>query len=200
PPPHLAPDCAEAGVLGVLPGIIGTIQAVEAIKLLLGIGTPLIGTLLQVDALHWNFLQVAISKDPHCRLCGENPSILELINYDEWCNHPVGAAEKEEPDEITVAELAKQLKDSEQVQLVDVREPFERVIASIGGVLVPLAQLPSRTQEFDPSREIVVYCHTGRRSARAVALLRQQGFSKAKNLVGGIEAWSLQVDRSVPRY
>lgn len=198
PPPHLAPDCAEAGVLGVLPGIIGTMQAAEAIKLLLNVGTPLIGTLLQIDALHWEILPLGVLKNPECRLCGAEPSIHELIDFEQWC---AGAGRTEsETDEITVQELAGKLRSRHPVQLIDVREPFESAIATIGGTLVPLDLLPEQVSRFDPLQETIVYCHTGRRSAHAVAYLRKLGFSKAKNLRGGIEAWSREIDRSVPRY
>lgn len=198
PPPHLAPDCADAGVLGVLAGIIGTMQAAEAIKLLLNIGTPLIGTLLHVNALHWEILPISVAKNPECRLCGERPSIHELIDVEQWCAASNKAGE--ETDEITVQELAGKLRNGNPVQLIDVREPFESAIATIGGTLVPLSLLPERASRLDPMMETVVYCHTGRRSAHAVAYLRKLGFSKAKNLIGGIEAWSLEIDRSVPRY
>lgn len=198
PPKHLAPDCADAGVLGVLPGIIGSMQAAEAIKLLLNIGTPLIGTLLHVNALRWEILPLFVAKNPECRLCGREPSIHELIDFEQWC---AGSGRvEEETDEITVQELAGKLRSGTSVQLIDVREPFESAIATIGGTLVPLSVLPERASRFDPAKETIVYCHTGRRSAHAVAYLRKLGFSKAKNLIGGIEAWSLEIDRSVPRY
>lgn len=195
PPAHLAPDCATAGVLGVLPGLIGTIQATEAVKLILGVGTPLVGTLLQINALYWDIVPVTVPKDPDCPLCGPAARITELLDYEEWCN-----AMEHRSDEITVAELAARMKDGAQIQLIDVREPFERELASIGGILIPMQDVPARLTELDPSGETVVYCHTGRRSAHVVAFLKQQGFSHVRNLTGGIEAWSVEIDRTVPRY
>lgn len=200
PPPGLVPSCAEGGVLGVLPGIIGTIQATEALKLILGIGDVLAGRLLLLDALKMQFRELTVRKDPHCPVCGNDPTVTSLIDYNDFCGitrdpeQPIGQYE------ISVSDLKRRIDLGEEVELLDVREPYERELASIGGVFIPLSQLPSKVRELDSSREIVVYCHSGFRSARAVELLREMGFSKVKNLVGGIDAWSREIDSSVPRY
>ena len=196
PPPELQPNCAEGGVLGVLPGIIGTIQATEVIKLLLGKGNPLIGRVLMVDGLNMKMNELTLRKDPNCAVCGEKPTVTSLIDYEEFC----GGHSVEMNDEISVEELNQRMKAGEEIVLLDVRQQFEYDIANLNGVLIPLGELPSRLKELDPSKEIVVYCHTGNRSGRAVAFMRQQGFSRARNLVGGIEAWSRKIDKSVPRY
>lgn len=197
PPPDLAPDCAEGGVLGVLPGIIGSIQAAEAIKMIVETGTPLAGRLLLLDASAMRFQEIRVARDPACPVCGEAPTIRELIDYGEFC----GVDRTERDDEITVEELKERLdSDPSAVLLLDVREPYERTIADIGGLLIPLAQLPRNLDRLDISREIVVYCHTGRRSARAVELLRTRGFHRARNLVGGIDAWAARIDRTMARY
>ena len=196
PPPELAPNCAEGGVLGVLPGIVGTIQATETIKLVLGLGKPLIGRVLMVDGLNMKMQELVLRKDPHCAVCGEKPSVTSLMDYEEFCDgHSKGTS-----DEISVEELNKRMSAGEKVVLLDVRQPFEYEIANLDGHLIPLAELEGRLKELDASKEIVVYCHTGVRSARAVALLRQSGFSKARNLLGGIDAWSRKIDKSMRRY
>ncbi len=201
PPPGMIPSCAEGGVFGVLPGIVGTIQATEAIKSLLGIGQTLIGRLLLVDALTMEFRTMKLKKDPECPVCGPKATIKELIDYEGWCAGVSGGiSERKVSNEISVQELNQRLLEGEAPQIVDVREDFEREIASIGGIPIPLRELPGRMQELESTKEVVVYCHTGQRSGRAVAFLRDHGFSKARNLVGGIEAWSLLIDKSVPRY
>ena len=196
PPPHVVPDCAEGGVLGVLPGVIGTLQAVEALKLILGIGTPLIGRLMIAETLLMEFREMKLKKNDSCLVCGKNPTITSLIDYEAFCKG------KDEPVdfEISVKDLQQRLAGGEKLILVDVREPFEFSIANLNGVLIPLRSLPARTSELDPDSEIIVYCHTGNRSARAVEFLRQSGFPKARNLAGGIDAWSVEIDPSVPRY
>ncbi len=196
PPPELQPNCAEGGVLGVLPGIIGTIQATEVIKLLLGKGEPLIGRVLMIDGLNMKVKELVLRKDPNCAACGEKPTVTSLIDYEEFC----GGHSVELNDEISVEELNQRMKSGEKIVLLDVRQKFEYDIANLNGVLIPLGELQSRLKELDPSKEIVVYCHTGNRSGRAVAFMRQQGFSKARNLVGGIDAWSRKIDKKVPRY
>ncbi len=196
PPPGLAPDCAEGGVLGVLPGVIGTLQATEAVKLIIGKGSPLIGRLLLFDAAGMRFQEVTMKRDPRCPVCGEHPTVTELIDYDEFC----GVKPAESREEISVEELSGRLNSGSGIILLDVREPHERAVASIGGTLIPLAQLPGRLDELERSKEIVVYCHTGRRSGYAVGLLRSQGFKHAKNLVGGIDAWARRIDTTMARY
>ncbi len=201
PPPGMVPSCAEGGVLGVLPGLMGIIQATEAIKLVLGSGEPLIGRLLLVNALDMRFREVRIRKDPECPICGEHRRIHELIDYDEFC----GVRGEEAPltadvPEIQPEELKRRLDAGDSILVLDVREPHEYQICNLGGFLLPLKDLPSRIHELDPGRDIVVHCKTGARSAQAVALLRQAGFRNVVNLVGGINAWSLKVDTRVPRY
>jgi adenylyltransferase/sulfurtransferase len=196
PPPKLAPNCAEGGVLGVLPGIVGTIQATEAIKLLLGIGKPLIGRVLMVDGLNMKMQELVLRKDPQCAVCGEKPSVTSLIDYEEFC----GGGSEETSAEISVEELNKRMSAGEKIVLLDVRLPFEYEIANLNGHLIPLAELEGRMKELDGANEIVVYCHTGARSARAVSMLRQSGYSKARNLMGGIDEWSRKIDKSVNRY
>lgn len=202
PPPELVQDCATAGVLGVLPGVIGTIQATEVLKFILGAGENLIGRILFFDALKMQFQEMRLKKNPDCPACGDHPTIKELIDYDAFCeikstiisNDPVMN------NEITVQELKQRIDGGEQIFLLDVREPVEYKIANIGGYLVPLSQLPARLKELDPSKEIVAYCHHGTRSAYAVQLLQQNGFTNVKNLVGGINQWSQTIDPSVPKY
>ncbi|HVS03514.1 MAG TPA: molybdopterin-synthase adenylyltransferase MoeB [Thermoanaerobaculia bacterium] len=202
PPPGLIPSCAEAGVLGVLPGIIGALQANEVIKLALGVGRPLVGRLLLFDALGTTFRELALRKDPDCPVCapGARP---ELVDYEELCGSapaPAGGDDGEAPWEIAPEELARWRGEGRDLQLLDVREPFEQAICSLQGARrVPLRQLPQRLAELDRQRPLVAYCHHGIRSARAVELLRREGF-QAINLAGGIDAWSRQVDPSLPRY
>jgi adenylyltransferase/sulfurtransferase len=206
PPPGLVPSCAEGGVFGALPGIIGTIQAMEAIKLLLGRGETLIGRLLLFDALAMRFREVKLRKNEDCPICGKNPTITELIDYEEFCGVPV--QEDEQPTdqrqaswEISARELEQRLANG-GVALIDVREPHEWDICRIeGATLIPLSQLPSRIVELPQNQDIVLFCHRGIRSMRALEFLRDQaGFTRLKNLHGGIDAWSLEVDPSVPRY
>ncbi|MHA3774206.1 molybdopterin-synthase adenylyltransferase MoeB [Verrucomicrobiota bacterium sgz303538] len=204
PPPGMVPSCAEGGVLGVLPGIIGVMQAIEAIKLIVGIGEPLIGRLVNFDALKMKYREFKLRRDPKCPVCGENPTITELIDYDQFCGIPQAkAAEEEEAHvpHISAPELKAKLDRGENFVLLDVREPFEYDICRIpGSRLIPLGQLPSRMSELDSADEIVLQCKSGARSARALKLLQEAGFAKLSNLEGGIHAWSEQVDSTVPKY
>ena len=201
PPPGLVPSCAEGGVLGILPGLVGVMQATEAIKLILGKGDPLIGRLLLVDALGMKFRELKLRKNPDCPACGAHPTVTGLIDYNEFC----GIRGEEAPmtttvPEIQPEELKRRLDAGEDLFVLDVREPHEFQICNIGGYLIPLGDLPKRVHELDSSREIVVHCRSGVRSAKAVDFLRQAGFRKASNLAGGILAWSDKVDPSVPKY
>jgi sulfur-carrier protein adenylyltransferase/sulfurtransferase len=199
PPPGLVPSCAEGGVLGVLPGIIGSIQALEAIKLILGTGDTLIGRLVLFDALRLRFRELSLTKDPSCPMCGANRTIDHLIDYEAFCG--IGAAPAYDGPEITVAELATALRRNSDLILIDVREPHEWEICRIpGATLIPLGQLPDRLNEIDGHQEVVTHCHTGVRSMRALEILRAAGFAKVRSLRGGIDAWSTDVDPSVPRY
>ncbi len=207
PPPGMVPSCAEGGVLGVLPGIMGTIQATEVIKLILGIGEPLIGRLLLLDALEMRSTEMQLQKDPDCPICGEHPTIHELIDYEAFCGLPVGGEEAHAEElgaewEITPRELqARYEKDSHQPFIVDVRERHEWDICHLPKAhLIPEGDLPARMHELDSADEIVLYCRTGVRSARALKLLREAGFRKLKNLVGGIHEWADEVDSSMPTY
>jgi molybdopterin/thiamine biosynthesis adenylyltransferase/rhodanese-related sulfurtransferase len=210
PPPGLIPSCAEGGVLGVLPGIIGTIQATEAIKLILGIGEPLVGRFLVYDALRMRFRELRLPKDPECPVCGINPTIRELREYEGLaCAPDPGASIQSqeqrktmrEDDEMTVTELKARIDSGDPPVIVDVREPGEFEICRIpGAILIPLMQLPTRLGELERDKEIVLQCKVGGRSAMATALLRAAGFSKARNLKGGILAWIDQVDPSQPKY
>jgi sulfur-carrier protein adenylyltransferase/sulfurtransferase len=201
PPPGLVPSCAEGGVLGILPGLVGVIQATEAIKLILGSGDTLIGRLLLVDAMGMNFRQLRLKKNPDCPACGENPTITKLIDYQEFC----GIRGEEKPattavPEIQPAELKQRLDRGDDLFVLDVREPHEYQICNLGGHLIPLGDLPKRVHELDSSREIVVHCKMGGRSAKAVDFLRQAGFKKVWNLAGGINAWAEKVDPKTPKY
>jgi len=203
PPPGLVPSCAEGGVLGILPGLLGVIQATEVIKLILGSGDPLIGRLLLVDALAMRFRELRLRKNPECPVCGANPTIRELIDYQEFCG--IRGESQEAPvssgvPEIRPEELKARLDAGDDVFILDVREPHEYQICNLGGHLIPLGELPARLNELDSSGEIVAHCRSGVRSAKAVTLLRQAGFAKVKNLAGGILAWSDKVDPSVPKY
>jgi adenylyltransferase/sulfurtransferase len=200
PPPGLVPSCAEGGVLGILPGAIGTIQATETVKLILGIGEPLIGRLLLYDALGMNFREMKLRKDPNCPVCGENPTVTELIDYQEFCGIPQQGAQTDEVPEITVQELKGRLENGNKVSVLDVREPHEYEVANIGARLIPLAELPERLVELDRNETLAVHCKTGGRSARAVKLLRDAGFQNVYNVKGGIDAWSEKIDPSVPKY
>ena len=202
PPPGLVPSCAEGGVLGVLPGVIGTIQATEVIKLLTGIGEPLIGRLLLYDALSMRFRELKLRRNPSCPVCGDHPTITALIDYEQFCGIVPEEQTLSNQFEITPRELAEWLERPDRPFLLDVRNPYEVAIASIPGTdkLIPIDQLPERINELDPSREMVVYCRSGARSGRAVELLKSVGFRKVKNLVGGILRWADEVDPSVPKY
>jgi len=202
PPPGLVPSCAEGGVLGVLPGVIGTIQATEVIKLLIGIGEPLIGRLLLYDALSMRFRELKLRRNPSCPVCGDHPTITALIDYEQFCGIVPEEQTLSNQFEITPRELAEWLERPDRPFLLDVRNPYEVAIASIPGTdkLIPIDQLPERINELDPSREMVVYCRSGARSGRSVELLKSVGFRKVKNLVGGILRWADEVDPSVPKY
>ncbi len=202
PPPGLVPSCAEGGVLGVLPGVIGTIQATEAIKLLTGIGEPLIGRLLLYDALAMHFRELKLRRNPACPVCGEDPTVSELIDYVQFCGIAPEAPQIGAQYVITPAELAAWLERDDRPFLLDVRNPYEVAIANIPGTdkLIPVDQLPERIHELDSAREIVVYCRSGVRSGRAVELLVQVGFRKVKNLEGGVLRWADEVDPSVAKY
>jgi len=204
PPPGMVPSCAEGGVLGVLPGTIGTIQATEALKLVLGIGEPLIGRLLLYNALDMSFDFVTLKKNPKCKICSLNPEITHLIDYEAFCgvpghDHEEGSAGKEW--DISATELAQKLSNGERLRLIDVREPHELEISQIPGAqLIPLGQLAARLSELDSAEEIVLFCKAGTRSARALEVLLSAGFRKVKNLKGGINAWAREVDPSLPVY
>ena len=200
PPPGLVPSCAEGGVLGILPGAIGTIQATETVKLILGIGEPLISRLLLYDALSMRFREMKLRKDPNCPVCGENPSVTELIDYQEFCGIPQANAQVDEVPEITVRELSEKLGNGRGVSVLDVREPHEYDVANIGARLIPLGELPERLVELDQDETIAIHCKTGSRSARAVRLLQDAGFQNVYNVKGGITAWSEEIDPSVPKY
>lgn len=204
PPPGMVPSCAEGGVLGVLPGIIGVMQAIEAIKLILGIGEPLIGRLVNFDALKMRFREFTIRRDPRCPMCGEHPTIHDLIDYEQFCGLP--QAEEENAKEMQVPtiearELKAKLDRREPFVLIDVREPYEYEICHIpGSRLIPLGELPARLSELDSADDIILQCKSGARSARALHILQEAGFKKLSNLDGGITAWAEQVDPSVPKY
>jgi rhodanese-related sulfurtransferase len=203
PPPGLVPSCAEGGVLGILPGAIGTIQATETVKLILGIGEPLIGRLLLYDALSMRFREMKLRKDPGCPVCGENPTVTELIDYQEFCGIPQAntQAQADEVPEITVQELKGRMENgAEKVSVLDVREPHEYEVANIGARLIPLGELPERLVELDRDENFAVHCKTGGRSARAVKLMQEAGFQNVYNVKGGITAWSDEIDLSVPKY
>lgn len=202
PPPGLVPSCAEGGVLGILPGLVGLIQATEAIKLILGIGEPLIGRLLLIDALGMKFRELKLRKAPDCPVCGPHPTLRELIDYEEFCGIPQARQEKVGGiEEITATELKEQLDAGRDIFILDVRNPMEYEICRLeGSKLIPLDQLLNRMHELDSSREMVVHCRSGARSAQAIRILQQAGFKKLKNLKGGILAWSREVDPSVPTY
>ena len=201
PPPGLVPSCAEGGVLGILPGLLGVIQATEVIKLILGRGEPLIGRLLLVDALGMNFRELKLRKNPDCPVCGTHRTVEKLIDYNQFC----GIRGEESPvnaslPEIQPEELKQKLDRGESIFVLDVREPHEYQICNIGGYLIPLNELPKRVHELDSSREIVAHCKMGGRSAKAVEFLRQAGFTKVRNLTGGISAWADRVDPKMPKY
>ncbi|HUB87518.1 MAG TPA: molybdopterin-synthase adenylyltransferase MoeB [Verrucomicrobiae bacterium] len=201
PPPGMVPSCAEGGVLGVLPGIIGCIQATEILKLALGKGTSLVGRLVLFNALDMKFRELKLRRDPACPVCGEHPTIKELIDYEIFCGiEPV--KEDENSDEVTVQDMKKALDDPKLgIKVIDVREPFEYEIAKIDGVpLLPMSQLQQRFTELDPNQQYYLLCKVGARSHSAAEFLREQGFKYVKNVKGGTNAWSEEIDRSLPRY
>ena len=204
PPADLIPSCAEGGVLGLLPGTIGTLQATEAIKLLLGIGTPLIGTLLIYDALDMRFEMVKLKKNPECKVCSENPSITQLIDYEAFCGVPGQDNDRSSHIldwEIEPSELAKRLAAGEPIHLIDVREPHELQISALPDAdSIPLGSIATRMPKLDDTEKIVLLCRTGTRSTRALHLLTGAGFQKVMNLKGGINAWARQVDPTLPIY
>jgi adenylyltransferase/sulfurtransferase len=201
PPPGLVPSCAEGGVLGILPGIIGLIQATETVKLILGIGQPLIGRLMLYDALGMKFRELKLRRNPECPICGDNRTIHELIDYEQFCGIPQHEPEVPVLTDIDPTEVKAKQDRGDQFILVDVREPHEYQIARIpGSVLMPLGEVGKRLGELDPNAEIVMHCKMGGRSAKAVDLLKQNGFTKVRNMTGGITAWSDKVDPTVPKY
>ena len=204
PPPGLVPSCAEGGVLGILPGTIGTIQATEGLKLILGIGEPLIGRLLLYNALDMSFEFVKLRKNPKCKVCGPNPEVTALIDYEAFCGVPGHDHEEGSAGagwDISAVELAQRLIEGNPIRLLDVREPHELAISHLEGAkLIPLGQLAARLPELDSADEMVVFCKAGTRSARALELLVSAGFRKVKNLKGGINAWAREVDPSLPIY
>jgi adenylyltransferase/sulfurtransferase len=206
PPPGEVPSCAEGGVLGILPGLIGVVQATEAVKLILGKGSPLIGRLLLYDALQMTFQEFKVRRDRKCPLCGDQPTITKLIDYEEFCGMGRGQAEAhaspgQESWELTVDELKQRLDRKEELFILDVRNPEEYQICKLpGSKLIPLPELARRLGELDKSREMIVHCKSGMRSQRAINYLREQGFGKLKNLKGGILAWADRIDRSMPKY
>ena len=203
PPPGLVPSCAEGGVLGILPGTIGLIQATEAVKLILGIGDPLVGRLLLYDALGMRFRELKLRKNPDCPVCGDHPTVTKLIDYQQFCGIPQKPAQESSvnENEIEVTEVKAKLDRGDRFQLIDVREPHEYRICSIEGAkLIPLGEFPKHVNEFDPGADIVIHCKSGMRSAKACNILRQAGFQHVRNMKGGILAWSDRVDPSVPKY
>jgi adenylyltransferase/sulfurtransferase len=202
PPPGEVPSCAEGGVLGILPGLIGCIQATEAVKLILGRGSPLVGRLVLYDALQMSFREFKVRRNPKCPMCGDAPSIKQLIDYDQFC----GIRGQEAPapavdGDTTVDELKRRLDRKEEVFILDVRNPEEYQICRIpGSTLLPLPMLGQRYRELDPGREMVVHCKSGMRSQKAIQFLREQGFTKLKNLKGGILAWADRIDPAMPKY
>ena len=199
PPPGLVPSCAEGGVLGVLPGIIGSIQAMETIKLILGAGEPLIGRLVLFDALRLQFRELKLAKDPDCPVCGAHPTITQLIDYEAFCG--IGAEPSYDGLEISAQDLKNEWSRNPELVVIDVREPREWEITHIEGArLIPLGELPDRLAELDGHQEIVTHCHHGARSLKALEILKAAGFAKVRSLRGGIDAWAVNVDRSLPRY
>jgi adenylyltransferase/sulfurtransferase len=204
PPPGLVPSCAEGGVLGILPGLVGVIQATEAIKLILGNGEPLIGRLLLVDSLAMRFRELKLRKNPECPVCGPNPTVTELIDYQQFCGiQPPAQEEKTLRNgipQVTVHELKQRMDAGEDLLILDVREPYEYQIANIGGTLIPMNDVPRRVDEIERHRDVVVQCLSGGRSQRVAEFLKQAGYEKVSNLAGGIRAWSEHIDPSVPKY
>ena len=203
PPPGMVPSCAEGGVLGVLPGIVGCIQATEILKLILGKGTSLVGRLMLFNALDMKFREVKLRRDPQCPICGDQPTIKELIDYEMFCGiTPEPSQPAQHPDEVTVQDMKRALDDPKLgVKVIDVREPDEYEIAHIQGVpQLPLSQLGQRFTELDPNQQYYIHCKVGARSMKALLFLREQGFKYLKNVKGGIDAWSDEIDHSVPKY
>jgi sulfur-carrier protein adenylyltransferase/sulfurtransferase len=204
PPPGMVPNCAEGGVLGILPGLVGIIQATEVIKLILGKGDSLAGRLLLVDALAMRFRELKLRKNPACPVCGEHPTVTELIDYQQFCGiTPETAQEKSLKNgipQISVTELKQRLDAGEELFILDVREPYEYQIANIGGTLIPQNEVPQRLAEIDRNREIVVHCRSGARSQRIAEFLATQGYPNVKNLAGGVLAWADQIDPKVQKY
>ena len=210
PPPGLVPSCAEGGVLGILPGLVGVIQATEVIKLILGKGEPLIGRLLLVDSINMRFRELKLRKNPDCPVCGKNPTVTELIDYQQFC----GIAPEPKADQVATTatqiqngipqispiELKRRLDSGEDLFVLDVREPHEYQIANLGAKLIPLGDLPARAGELDKNREIVVHCKSGGRSQKAAEFLAQNGFKNVQNLAGGITGWSNDVDPKIAKY
>jgi adenylyltransferase/sulfurtransferase len=203
PPPGLVPSCAEGGVLGILPGLIGCIQATETVKLILGVGEPLVGRLLLYDALTLSFRELKLRKNPECPICGTKRTITKLIDYDQFCGiHPQEQVASNGSEwEIDPVEVKLKFDRKENFVLIDVREPHEFEICRIHGAkLIPLGELPKRVHELNSADQIVAHCKSGVRSGKAVDFLKQAGFRKVKNMTGGILAWSEKVDPSVPKY
>ena len=202
PPPGLVPSCAEGGVLGILPGVVGTIQATEAVKLIIGAGEPLINRFMIYDALRMRFRELKLQKDPECPVCGDNPTVTDLIDYEQFCGIvPAVADASADEDAVTVEILKARLDAADGVFLLDVREPQEFEICRIpDSMLIPLGDLPKRLTELEGRADMIVHCKSGARSAKAVKLLREAGFSKAKNLTGGIFAWIDRIDPTLPKY
>jgi adenylyltransferase/sulfurtransferase len=204
PPPGLVPSCAEGGVLGILPGLVGVIQATEVIKLILGKGEPLIGRLLLVDALNMRFRELKLRKNPDCPVCGTHPTVTKLIDYQQFCGiapeTPQEKIVKNGIPQLTVKELKRRIDAGEDVQLIDVREPYEYQIAQIGGKLIPQNDVPNRLAEIDRDRDVIVHCRSGARSQRIAEFLKQAGYPNVVNLAGGILAWSDEIDPKVQKY
>jgi adenylyltransferase/sulfurtransferase len=204
PPPGMVPSCAEGGVLGILPGIIGVMQATEAVKLILGIGEPLIGRLVLFNALKMQFRELKLRKDPDCPICGEHPTIHELIDYEQFCGitrPSPDAVQEENPLEISVTELNEKFQRGERPVLIDVREPYEYEIAQIPHAkLIPMDEIPAHLSELPRDEEIILHCRSGMRSQKVLEYLQSQGYTNLKNLKGGILAWAEEVDPSVPQY
>ncbi len=207
PPPGLVPSCAEGGVLGILPGLVGVVQATEVIKLILGKGEPLIGRLMLVDSLNMKFRELKLRKNPNCPVCGDNPTVKELIDYQQFCGiqppAPPAAVQNGIP-QISVQDLKHRIDSGDDFFLLDVREPHEFRIANLNGHLIPVGDLPNRVDELEKARQsgqdIVIHCKSGARSQRAAEFLNQQGFQNVANVAGGITAWSNDIDPKVPKY
>lgn len=208
PPPGAVPNCAEGGVLGILPGLVGVIQATEVIKLILGRGDTLAGRMLLIDALAMRFREIKLRRNPDCPVCGYHPTLTRLIDYGQFCNRTFQPTSSEPQEtsmrngvpQITVHELKQRMEAGEEICLIDVREPHEYQIANLGGKLIPLNEVPMRLHEIDRDREVIVHCRMGGRSQRVAEFLQQQGYSRVANLAGGILAWSHEIDPALPKY